>query len=169
MGMNSMYIAKDAWPSSLNVPVAGRVDHPHEPPLSDNQQGLHLLMGAEMQEYDMQRQTPAHQRREWRPHSIIPWTPFANGSLDGRAPLVRQGSSCHASRCIPGERLQGGRPGPGVPRVPRGPRQSKKYTVVCVRVDGEPRFVSMYRSRLSSCALSLPIFLCLPTLCSVAG
>lgn len=33
------YIANDAWPSSLNVPVAGRVDHPMSRLLSDSQQG----------------------------------------------------------------------------------------------------------------------------------
>lgn len=33
-------LREDAWPSSPNVPVAGRVDHPMSRLLSDSQQGF---------------------------------------------------------------------------------------------------------------------------------
>lgn len=44
-------------------PVAGRVDHRLEPPLSDSQQGVAFWRGAKCRSNDLQRQTPA---RRWQ-------------------------------------------------------------------------------------------------------
>lgn len=98
-----------------------------------------------MQEYDMQRQTPAQHRREWRPHSIIRGHRSPTGGFDGRAPLVGQGCSCHACRCIPGEGPQGADgQGPAFRVFPGGHDKVKQNTLWWV--DGEPFFVSKYRS-----------------------
>lgn len=89
-----------------------------------------------MQEYDMQRQTPAQHRREWRPHSIIRGHRSPTGGFDGRAPLVGQGCSCHACRCIPGEGPQGADgQGPAFRVFPGG---HDKVKIILWWVDGEP-------------------------------
>lgn len=140
----------------------------HEPPLvSIASKGLRLAR-RKMQEYDMQRQTPAKHRREWRPHSIIRGHRSPNGrGPRRRAPLVGQGCSSHACRCIPGEGPQGADGQDPAFRVfPGGPRQSKKKVYCGEWTGSHASYLSIGAGHRHGLSLSPPS---LPTLCSVQG